>query len=203
MKNQLALALALAAAPFAASASDLSYTFIEAGYTESTVDLGSLPGFGRLELEMDGFAVDGSLAFNDKFYGAFGYRKVEIDGDNAFEPAELTLGFNQAIGAKADFIAEASYIGANSEIGGEDFHNDGYRVAAGVRAAITNHLELGAKATHSKIENMESVTGVNVNGQIKFNQTWGIVAEYHYNELNFFGDVDTWQIGVRASFYFR
>jgi hypothetical protein len=70
-----------------------------------------------------------------------------------------------------------------------------------VRSAIGDHVELGGKVTWTDVENMDDVVGANVNIQVKFNQTWGIYGQYHYNEYNFLGaDLDNWQIGVRASF---
>ncbi|WP_190285730.1 outer membrane beta-barrel protein [Montanilutibacter psychrotolerans] len=192
MKKLLVLALSLAAAPFAASAGELSYTYIEAGYSESKAE----------DLTLDGFSVKGSLAFADNFYGAVNAHQNKYNGDNRVEPIELALGYNKTIGAsKVDFVAEVGYLGFNSELGGEDFHNDGFRVGTGIRAAAGKHVELGAKVTYTEIENMDSLVGVNLNGQVKINKTWGVVAEYHFNEYNFLGtDVDTWNVGIRASF---
>lgn len=192
MKKLLVLALSLAAAPFAASAGELSYTYIEAGYSESKAE----------DLTLDGFSVKGSLAFADNFYGAVNAHQNKFDGDNQVEPIELALGYNKTLGAsKVDFVAEVGYLGFNSEFDGEDFHNDGFRVGAGIRAAAGKHVELGAKVTYTEIENMDSLVGVNLNGQIKINKTWGVVAEYHFNEYNFLDtDVDTWNVGIRASF---
>jgi hypothetical protein len=140
------------------------------------------------------------MAFGEKFYGAIGVHQDKLDSDS-LEPWELTGGYRVQLAEGTDFVAELSYIGLNSELFGEEFHNDGYRAAGGVRSAIGDHVELGGKVTWTDVENMDDVVGANVNIQVKFNQTWGIYGQYHYNEYNFLGaDLDNWQIGVRASF---
>ena len=197
MNKQFALAVMLATAPLAASAGDhLSYNYIEGAYSESTVE------FDGGDADLDGFALKGSMAMSDNFYGAFGVHQDKFDSDNLLEPWELTVGYNKTLGGSTtDFITEVSYIGANSKLDGVKYHNDGYRAAVGVRSAIGKRVELGAKVTYTGVEAMDSLVGVNVHGQVKFNQTWGIFAQYHYNEFNFIdGDISNWQVGVRASF---
>lgn len=194
MKKHLSLAIALACAPFAASAGELSYNYVELGYSESTLKTGSG------DFDGDGYAFKGSMGFGDKFYGAIGVHDDSLDSDS-LEPWELTGGYRTQLAEGTDFVAELSYIGVNSEVFGDEYHNDGYRAAAGVRSAIGDHVELGGKVTWTDVENMDDVVGANVNIHVKFNQTWGVYGQYHYNEYNFLGaDLDNWQIGVRASF---
>lgn len=194
MKKHLSLALLLACAPFAASAGELSYNYVEVGYSDTTLSAG---GF---DVDTDGYAIKGSMAFGEKFYGAIGMHKDSVDSDD-LEPWELTGGYRHGLNDNTDFVAELSYVGFNSRIFGDNYHNDGYRAAAGVRSAVGEHVELGAKITWTDIENMDDVVGVNLNAQVKFNETWGVYGQYHYNEYNFLGaDADNWQIGVRASF---
>ena len=195
MKNRFLLVLLLASSPFAASAGELSYNYVEAGYSESKLSDNGFSASG------DGYAIKGSMAYGDKFYGAIGMHADKLDSDYSVEPWELTGGYRHTIKDGTDFIAEISYIGVNSEVFSDEYHNDGYRVAAGLRSAVSEHVELGAKATWTTVENMDDVLGVNLNAQVKFNGTWGVYGQYHYNEYNFLGgDLDNWQIGVRASF---
>ena len=194
MKKYLTLAILLASAPFAASAAELSYNYVEVGYSSTEL---SISGFSDTA---DGYAIKGSMAFGDKFHGAIGMHKDSIDGDD-LAPWEITGGYRHSFSEGTDFVGELSYIGFNSRILGENFHNDGYRAAVGVRSAIGDRVELGAKLTWTDVEEMDDVVGVNVNGQIKFNETWGVYGQYHFNEYNFIGlDADNWQVGVRASF---
>ncbi|GAB1594854.1 hypothetical protein [Lysobacter claricitrinus] len=191
MNKKIVMAALVALAPLAAPAAELSYTYVEAGYSHADVS----------GLNLHGFALKGSADFGRGFYGAFGGHQDSYDSDNKLAPAEITLGYHKAIGGNTDFVGEASYVGVNSTVLGTDYHNDGYRVAAGVRSAVGDKVELGAKLTYTGVENMDQAVGVTLSGQFKFNATWGLVAEYRYKELNFLGDDgDSYQVGVRASF---
>lgn len=193
MKRSL-FALALAAAlPFSAQAAELNYTYVEAGYSEISAN--------DLDADTDGFAIKGSMAFNDNFYGYVDYADYDFDGVLKVSPTSLGVGYNKTLGkSNTDFIAEVSYIGMNTKLLDDDFHNDAYRVAVGVRSAVSKHVELEAKAVHTTVENFDSTVGVTVGGLFKFNETWGITASYNYNAFNLDTDFDTWQVGVRASF---
>lgn len=194
MKKHLTLAILLASAPFAASAAELSYNYVEVGYSSTELSISGLSDTA------DGYAIKGSMALGDQFYGAIGMHKDSIDGDD-LAPWEITGGYRHSFAEGTDFIGELSYIGFNSRLGGKNFHNDGYRAAAGVRSAIGDRVELGAKLAWTSVEKMDDVVGVNVNGLVKFNDTWAAYGQYHFNEYTFLGlDADNWQIGVRASF---
>lgn len=201
MKKSLALAL-LACAPFAsAQAAELQYGYVEASYSHATMNVEVV----NADVTDAGFGLKAGMAFGDRFYGEIGTHKETFDGAK-LSPSDLTVGFRHAMAQNVDFIAEASYLGVNARIDGENYHNDGVRAAAGVRAAVGEHVELGAKLTWTDVENMDDVVGVNVHGQVKFDDHWGVVGQYHYNEYayTYYGLVgtkmDNWQLGVRYSF---
>lgn len=201
MKKYLALAL-LASAPFAAAnAAELNYGYVEATYSRSTMHVDVVDA----DVTDNGFGLKAGMAFGDRFYGEIGTHKESFD-DAKVSPTDLTVGFHHGMAENVDFIAEVSYLGVNARMAGENYHNDGYRLAAGVRAAVGKHVELGARVTWTGVENMEDVVGVNLNGQVKFNEHWGVVGQYHYNEYAYlyYGlaktEMDNWQLGVRYSF---
>jgi hypothetical protein len=74
--NAMVGSLLLAAVPLAAQAEDMSYSYVEAGYTEA--DLDSVA-------DGDGFAVRGSIGFAENFfafaeYATFGFpASVDLD----------------------------------------------------------------------------------------------------------------------------
>ena len=78
MKKQLALAVALAAAPFAAFAGGHSYTYIEAGYARLDQELPSPAGFDVDDIEAGGFYLAGSVAVAPSIHVFGAYR----DGDD-------------------------------------------------------------------------------------------------------------------------
>lgn len=194
MKKYLALAL-LASAPFAAAnAAELHYSFVEVGYSKTEL---TDSGFSA---KPDGYAIKAQGGFGDAFYGAIAMHKDSLHGED-IAPWELTGGYHHSLAEGTDLLAEISYIGMNTRLSGTDYHNDGYRAAVGVRSALGEHVELGAKVTWTGVENSDKVVGLNVNGLVKFNDTWGVYGQYHFKEYNFIGaDADNWQVGVRASF---
>jgi hypothetical protein len=190
MKRSL-IALALAAVlPLSAQAGELNYNYIEANYISSDF----------LDVTMDGYAVKGSVAFNESWYGAASYRDVSKDGVSLDETT-VSLGWRHGLSDKADFLAEIGYVDVGVDAGtlGSASEN-GYRVAAGFRGQLAPKFEGSIKGYYTDLGGDEDGEfGVVVGGQYNINQTWGITASYDSTQL---GDetIGTWGLGVRASF---
>jgi len=198
MKRSL-FALALAAAlPFSAHAAQTTtpnYSYVEGAYSNAAINSDDY-----LDLDSDGFTVKGSMAFGQHFYGFADYSHYDFDPALKASPASLGAGFHTAIDDGVDFIAELSYVGMNTEILGDDYHNDAYRGAMGVRSVVAKHVEIEGKVTYTDVQDFDSVVGASLGAQYRINDTWGITAAYHYKAFNLLADFDTWQVGVRASF---
>ena len=109
------LALALAAiAPLSAQAAGTQYNYLEGGYAST-----HFAGF-----DFNGWNLDGSVAFNDHWYGTASYtngNKSNVD----LSESTLGLGYRHILSDKSDFIAEANFVGDNADF----FDNEsGYRV---------------------------------------------------------------------------
>lgn len=209
MKKQIVLALALATTAFAATAGELSYTFVEGGYLRT--DINNL-GDG------DGFGVNGSVALNDSFhlFGGYSMQDASEDGvDVDMDSFRLGAGWNHALSERADFIARAAYERTEIDVsatgfGSVDGEVDGYSVEAGFRGltsldgdvegwifggyADANDVEAGGISFETD-EDEDDQFYARVGGQVKFNPTWGIVAEGMFAE-----DAHQLFLGVRASF---
>jgi len=211
MKKHLVLALALAAAPFAASAGPLSYSYVEGGYLRTEID--DLDGYG------DGFAINGSVEINDMFHVFGGYAMQDAGDDGLavdLDQLRLGLGYRYAVSDRTDLVARGAYERAESDIRvddgffGGDYNADsnGYSVEVGLRSALTDSLEVSVLGGYA------DVTSGRINGnsvdvdaddndqfygrlgaQLKFNPTWGIVGEGTFAK-----DVTQLFVGVRASF---
>ena len=209
MKKQLALAAALALASFAATAGDLSYSYVEGGYVRTDIDdLG----------DGDGFGVNGSVAVHDNVFLFGGYSMqdaseygVEVDLD----ALRLGAGFNWALNDRADFVATAAWERTETDVGIDglgsfDVEADGYALEAGFRGqlSVDGDIEGWAMAGYADVDSME-IEGNDVGTDededdevygragmlFKFNPTWGVVAEGR-----FASDVRQYFVGVRASF---
>jgi len=91
------------------------------------------------------------------------------------------------------------YVNYGADAGGNSGDSNGYRVAAGFRGMLAPHFEAGIKATYTDVSDLDSEFGVGVNAIWHINQTWGIVGAYDHTSLLDEG-MDTWSLGVRASF---
>ena len=208
MKKHFALALLLAAAPFAATAGELSYTFVEGGYARTDIDdLG----------DGDGFAVNGSLALNDMFHVFGGYAMqqqeesgVEVDLDQF----RLGLGYRYPTSDRTDIVVRAAYeraeFGASLDDVSADASAGGYSLEGGGRSMITENFEISVMGGYADAGDAE-VEGFSVDldegegedeefygrvgAQLKFNPTWGLVGEGRFSE-----NAQQLFVGVRASF---
>ena len=87
MKKRLALAALLAAAPFAVSAQALSYTYVEGGYDQTTIDEEQYISID--ETEVDGTYVRGSVEISNSFH-LFG-RYAKLTGEESISKLFLAL----------------------------------------------------------------------------------------------------------------
>lgn len=214
MNKQLVLALALAGAPFAASAGELNYSFIEGGYAQLNQELPDVDLGGGMvaqidDIEATGFQVSGSVEMGASFY-LFGGYKSGSDDVNVTVPGfgsgsadiDLTqfnagVGYHHAMSDRADFITEVSYISTDAEADGEDAsaNADDARIAVGVRGLMTDSFEGWLKANYTDGDAYDGEFSATVGAQFKFNQTWGIVGEAEFGDSS-----SQYLVGVRASF---
>lgn len=213
MKKRFVLAALLAAAPFAASAADngLSYTYVEGGYTQARIDMDDEDLLG--DFDAKGGYVRGSFEVSPSFYlfGSYSRAKdddsveffdAQIDVEDELTTLEGGVGYHMPMGERVDFIAEASYLRLEEEItiafDGESesdtFDNNAGRLAIGVRGG-SQRLEGWVKAGYIDGSDFSGEFVGNVGGQIKFNQTWGVVGE-----VEIFDELTRYMVGVRASF---
>lgn len=220
MKKELVLALTLASAPLAASASNLSYSYLEADWSRLTIDGGTSnpnPGVAVTvsDADVDGYALNGSFEVSESFYLLGGYRSgagtshydIRFDtvagtffesGDSDLDAKQLLLGvgYRQPLGEQADLLTEVSYIDTQLDLGDESvLDSRGLRVAVGLRGALANNVEGWVKGQYTDGDAYDGAFGGVIGGQVKFNPTWGLVVELETGD-----DTMAYQMGVRASF---
>ncbi len=200
MKMDMVLALALSAAPLAAPAADLSYTYVEAGVSRTDMELNS-------EFEdavLIGGFMRGSLAIGESFYLLSGYESGTDSnwiGAPATEVSQLQLGggLRRRLSDGVDFLTEASYI--TRDISFRDFFGSasdsasGYRVSSGLRGEFFTRLEALAKANYTDVGDDSGEFSATLGAQFKFSKTWRLLGE-----LVLGGDISKYELGVRASF---
>lgn len=205
--KKLILAAALAATSFAASAGELSYTFVEGGYAKIHADEELLGN-----PEADGGFIRGSwdIASGVNVFG--GVSRVSedfalapgVDLDLDVTQFELGLGYHQAMTDRVDFVAELAWlrVDVDAEFAGSstDNHSNGGRGAVGVRGQFNDVLEGTLKANYYDGGDFEGGFTAVVGAQYKFSPTWGITAEIEHGELVLSDEDTKYLVGVRASF---
>lgn len=203
MKKHIALALALAAAPFAASADALSYTYVEGGYNKLHVDDEDL-----IDREADGAFVRGSFALGDRIYllggAARASQDVRIDPTTRIDvdvtASELGVGYRQSMSERVDFISELAYVRQDLDIdagafGREDASFTGGRGSVGVRGLMGRNVEGVLKVGYLDGGDFDGTFAGTAGLQYRFNPTWGVTGEVEIIE-----DATRYLVGVRASF---
>lgn len=199
MKNQIALAIALAVAPFAASAGELAYNYIEGGFARSNIDV---DGVG--DADFDGAQLRGSVGINDSFYVFAGYGSTTNDDagvDVDFNEGQVGVGYHFGLSDRVDLLAELGAIRQEIDMKALGAAKaDGGRASVGVRAELADNFEGWAKASYTDGGDFEGGVSGLVGAQLKFNATWGLVGEIETGELGDDVDATKYLIGLRASF---
>jgi hypothetical protein len=205
MRNTLLLTALLAAMPFAASANETTYTYVEGGYARLNIDDSENSNQG-----LDGGYLRGSFAVGEQVHLFGGYGHVTNDFDIGGFDVELTVkqaefgvGYHMPLTERIDFTADIAYlrqeIEATGSFGGasasEEATANGGRATLGLRGKPSTRTEAWIKAGYIDGGDFEGDFVGTLGGQIQFSQTWGIVGEVELIE-----DSTQYLLGVRASF---
>ncbi|MCS3746699.1 hypothetical protein FHY18_002295 [Xanthomonas arboricola] len=207
MRTTLILAALLAAAPFAAAAEGLSYSYVEGGWnrTEITVN-------GDSD-DLDGGYLRGSWQIAEPVYLLAGYQRATKDFnlgsgfvlEGTLQQASVGIGYRQEMTERVEFIADISVLRSKVE---SDLRLRGRSVDdssdtsslgfgnLGLRGKPSPRTEAWIKAGYidgSDVDEGEFVG--TLGGQVNFTKTWGIVAE-----AQFIDNANQYRVGVRASF---
>ncbi len=197
MKKQLAAALMLACAPFAASARDSlgSFTYVEAGVQRLSVDF-DIPGGDAIDF--DGIGLRGSLELSDSFYlyGGLGWaRNDDFTTDIDAYQAQGGLGYRYTVFDNADLTAELGFQHTELDGGSVNDNLDAIRASVGVRGALSNSIEGWVKANYVDGSDYDGEFSGTLGAQFIISETWGIVGEIEAGDLT-----SQYTLGVRASF---
>lgn len=197
MKNVLALAVLLAAAPLAAQADEsLKYSYVEAGYLNADID----------STDGDGFQLRGSALVHKNVYLFGGYGSASADDAGIdLTDTQFGAGFRWGVAPRADLLAEVSHISQKNEVAGFSQSYSGVRVGGGVRGRMADSVEGWAKLNFTDGDFDSAVTG-QLGVQYNFTPTWGALFELETGETGQdelseeSNDYTKYMVGVRASF---
>lgn len=197
------IALALAAASFAANASEsngIGYTYAQLDYTYQDADYAYF----------NGGVLSGSFAVNDNVFLTASYGKA---GDTVAGAAKLDsedwsvgVGLNNAIGTKADWVTQVAYAHSEYEVrargctgmSGCSYSENlrGGKISTGVLGKVADRVTANAYLGYEDYNHgYEGGYFADFGAVYAFNDTWGM-----HGGLKLSDGAETYSLGVRASF---
>jgi len=179
--------LILAAFPILAGAQEFNYTYVDAGYVASDVDIGPRKADG------DGLGVRGSYALTEQFHAFGAHSTQDLDLDIDTRQLEFGVGTHWNLTGNLDLIGEMSWVDAdrNTPFGNAD--DDGLGLGAGLRTRMGSSLELEGQVNYVNLDN--SNTSLLVSGRYYLWDSFAISGGLELDD-----DDTAWTIGVRAEF---
>lgn len=177
----LASALVLSLSATAAQAGDKSYRFVEGGYVNVDGDADGAYLRGNYEFGQSGLYLTGTAT------------RVNVD-NTSFDVNgyEAGLGYRYALSDRFDLYGEATAVRLDVD-GLVDA--DGYRAAVGTRFDVTPNFEGEFKVNHYNGRDFAADNSATLSGHYKFGRNWGVTSGVEFD-----GDGETYNLGVRASF---
>lgn len=183
----LPLATSLLFAP-AASAADLSYTYLEAGY-----DMTDLDDTGT---DAEGWRLGGSAALGSQFFLFGSYTANDLDDLPVdVDVTRIGFGWHTGLADRHDLVLQANWIEADADAGIVSASVDGYEAEVGVRSSLTPNFETYAALGWVDTDEFDGELYGKLGAQYRFNATWGITATATLGE-----DATELFVGPRISF---
>jgi hypothetical protein len=130
------LAALAAALPLATQAETMDYSWAEFGYVETELDVG---GF---DVDGDGFALRGSVAFLENFFAFAGYEDIGFDGGVDSTTLGVGVGGHWPVNERMDIVGRLGIVSVEVEAGPFDDDEDGFLIGARLRGVVAPKFEL-------------------------------------------------------------
>ena len=178
-----ALAAFALAIPTAALA-EFSYNFLEASFVDVEIDDTSIDG--------DGIRLEGSTEVGDTFFVRAEYEDYDFDFDIDGNIFELGGGYFHTLSDDLDFIATGQFV----QVEVENDDDDGLGIGGGIRARVSDTLEVDALLNWVDFDRIGSDTYLDLRGRFYFNEQFAATLKFELGSDTF----DSMGIGVRYNF---
>ena len=179
--------LMLAAAPLAALADDMSYSFVDLAYVETDVDgVESVTGRIRHCAARSGSRRTGSCSANTRLRASAALTSTRSSSASAGTSASPKTSTSSAASAGPKVEISSGPI---------DVDDDGYLVDAALRGRVGDAVELEGGVRYTDFSDGGDATSLFVGGRFHFNETWALGVEYQDGD-----DSSTILADVRVSF---
>ena len=188
LRRTLGVLAALAAAlPLTTQADTMDYSLVELGYVDTELD--------DVDVDGDGFALRGSVAFMEKFFGFAEYQDLGFDRGIDYTAFKVGVGGHLPLNEKIDLVGRFGIVKADLEADrfGLEEDEDGFTLGARVRGEFMPRLELEGGFDYTDVDSGDDTSAV-LEGRYFFvdNFSGGLRLE--------FGDADSIGVGARMTF---
>jgi opacity protein-like surface antigen len=183
---------ALIAFSASASAQGFDYNFFSVGYQRMNLD------DGFIDVDGDGFGVDGSFAINENFFifGAYGMGEFEEAGQSVdVDTLSAGIGWHTPLTDRVDFVTGVSYEYVElSAAGFGSADESGYGLGVGLRFQASDAIELNGGINYVDYgDGDDTGFGVGLLYGVSENVDIGVSADWAE---------DTSAYGLNGRFYF-
>jgi len=173
--------------PFAAGASNFSYTWVEGSYGNASID--DSDG----DIDGDLWGISGAWQFHDYVFVYGGYEYGDFDYDIETDTYQFGVGLAFPMGDSVDLVAGAAYVDVSTDVPFfGDIDDDGYSVIAGIRAGVADAFQIEAGAEYVDLDDAGSDTGYMIGGRYYFTESFAVGAGYSTSD-----DADVWSVTLR------
>lgn len=166
----------------------MSYNFIEAAYIDTEIDDG-------LDIDGDGFGLNGSIEIAESFFLTASYATQEFDAGIDLDQKSIGLGGYMPLSDTVDLVGSISYVDAeiDSRFGSADDNGLGFGV--GLRAQVAPNIELEGGVNYVDLDDSGDDTSLALGGRYYFTEEFALGAGVSFGD-----DVTSWSIGARFEF---
>lgn len=173
--------------PFAAAASNFSYTWLEGAYSDITID----DDFG--DLDGDAWEIGAAWQVHDLVYLFGSYESGDYDFDLETDTFELGVGMALPVSNQTDFVIGVSYVDVSVEVPGfGSADDDGYSILGGFRIGVSESFQVELGARYLDLTDSGDDTSFSLTGRYYFAPSWAIGAGYTTSD-----DADLWTLSLR------
>lgn len=181
----IVLSLAFAAS---ASAENFNYNYLSAGF-------GTLE-FDDINVDGNGFTLDGSYAISDSLHVFAGYDTAGLDLGVDANTWNAGIGYNTSVSDKIDMVARLSYEYIEIDVPAVGSVDDnGLGLGIGLRYAANEEVELNAGIDYVDYSDGGDDTAFALGGRYKFTEEFSVGLDGSWGD-------DTSRYSISGRYYF-
>ena len=184
-----ALAVPMGAAMPALADNGMSYSYVEAAYIDTEIEVGST------DVDGDGIGLTGSAALNDTVFLTASYGTQDFDFGIDLDQWSVGVGAHTPLSDSVDLVGSISYVDAEVDTSFGSADDDGYLLTAGVRAQVAPNVELEGGISFIDLDESGDETALVFGGRYYFTEQFAVGAG-----VSIADDTTGWNIGARLEF---